>query len=72
MSLFFEFIILYRNLNEIKPIVDWNKNHTVMTKKYGMVASAYEYANFSLIRLDKNLENGAIKSQICSRKKSKF
>lgn len=62
MNFFYDYIALYRLENNKRAMIEWNllspKEINTANKK---VVAALEKARFSVIRLDQNLEHGAIK-----------
>ena len=62
MNIFFDYIALYRELDGKRAIINWDlKNPDLINEENKELIKAYEQANFSLLRLDKNLDHGAIK-----------
>ena len=61
MNVFFDYVAQYRPSNGKKSLVQWNLNEPKIYNSNKKIAPAYEASNFSLLRLDKNLDHGAIK-----------
>lgn len=63
MSVFFDYISLYRKINGVRAAIHWHSENThFITEENSNVVKAYEDAKFSLLRLDKNLDSVAIKA----------
>ena len=62
MNVFSDYIFLYRKLNNKRAIIQWRlddpKKCNTINKE---VVLAHEKSRFAVLRLDKNLEHGAIK-----------
>lgn len=62
MNVFYDYIALYREIGDKRSIVNWRlENPAAITKENKGVVEALEKAKFALLRLDKNLEHGAIR-----------
>lgn len=62
MCVFYDYIALYRKIGSKRTIISWREqNKSVVNEKNKQVISALENANFAVLRIDKNLDHGAIK-----------
>ena len=62
MNVFFDYIALYRRINGKRSVIYWNsENEHLVTMENKAVVTAYENAKLSVLRLDKNLDQVAIK-----------
>lgn len=60
-NVFFDYIALYRVLNEKRAILEWQAKYPkLINNKNKEVVSAYGKGKFAILRLEKNLEHGAI------------
>ena len=62
MCVFYDYIALYRKIDGKRTIAHWRMNNPkAINKDNKQVVTALEKAKFVVLRLDKNLEHGAIK-----------
>lgn len=63
LNIFYDYISLYRKINDKRTIIHWrSENPQSINNKNKMVVTALEKAKFAVLRLDENLEHGAIKA----------
>ena len=61
-NVFCDYILLYRKVGNKRTLVNWLKNtKEVINSKNKAVINSFENARFSILRIDKNLQHGAIK-----------
>lgn len=61
-NVFCDYILLYRKVGNKRTLVNWLKNtKEVINLKNKAVINSFENARFSILRIDKNLQHGAIK-----------
>lgn len=63
MNVFFDYISLYRKINKVRSAIHWNSenSHFITEENYNVV-KAYEDAKFALLRIDKNIDNVAMRT----------
>lgn len=63
MSVFFDYISLYRKIDGNRAAIHWNSGDSqLINEENYSVIKAYENAKFSLLRLDKNIDDVSIKT----------
>lgn len=61
-NVFYDYILLYRKVKEKRALTDWlTNNKNAINLKNSSMINSLENASFSILRIDENLENGAIK-----------
>lgn len=62
MNVFYDYIALYRLIEQKRAVSKWRSDYpNLMNETNEEIAKTYELAQFSILRLDENLEHGAIK-----------
>jgi hypothetical protein len=61
INTFFDYITLYREINGMRALANWNReNPTSVDKTNKLIVGTYEQAQFAVLRIEQNLEHGAI------------
>lgn len=62
ISVFFDYIALYQRINGKRSVIHWNsENNHLITMENKAIVKSYENSKFAVLRLDKNLDEVAIK-----------
>ena len=62
LDVLYDYIALYRKINGERPIVHWgSKKSKLINKNNEAVVNAHAKAKFAVLRLDQNLDHGAIR-----------